>query len=88
MLRACRTTIVYDVWSSGEIWATCRGIISGYGIADGITDVVYREHLGYIPGFQEHVHYVGCRTELLSSVGNITHSTSVLLLLLGVLLGE
>ena len=73
-----------------DIRATSQGIISGHGIADGVTDVIYREHLGYIPGFQVYVLYVGCKTKMLSSAGNITHSTSVvlLLLLLGVFLGE
>ena len=75
--------------SSGDIRATSQGIIiSRFGIANGITDVVYRGHLGCIPVNQVYVHYVGCKTELLSSAGNITHSTSVVLLLLGVLLGD
>ena len=77
-----------DLWSAGEVRATFPGVMSGYGFANGITDVVDREHLGYIPGFRVCVHYVRCKTELLCSAGNITHSTSVLLLLLGVLLGE
>ena len=52
---------------------------------DGITDVVYTGHLGYIPGFQLYVHYVGCKTELLFTVGNITLSTpSLLVVVLGV----
>ena len=33
--------------------------------ADGITDVVYRGYLGYIPGFQVYLDCVGCTTELL-----------------------
>ena len=70
-------TYVRGLWSSGDIRATFPGIISGYGFADGVTDVVYRGHLGYIPGFRVYVHYIGCETELLSSAGNITHSISV-----------
>ena len=66
------------LWSSGDILVTFPGIISGYGFADGITDVVYRGHLGYILGFRVYVHYVGCKTELFSSARNITHSTSAL----------
>ena len=54
---------------------TSPGTICGYGFSDGITDVVYRANLGYIPGFQLYVLYVKCKTELLSSAGNIIHST-------------
>ena len=64
------------LWWSGDIRVTSQGIITGYGIADGITDIVYRGHLGYIPGFQVYVHYVRCKTELLSSAGNVTFSES------------
>ena len=45
------------------------------------TDVVYRGYLGHIPGFRVYVQYVGCKTELLSSAGNVAHSTSLTFLL-------
>ena len=32
---------------------------------------------GILSAFQVYVHYVGCKTGLLSSAGNITHSTSI-----------
>ena len=78
----------WGLWSSGDIRATFPGIISGYGFAGGINNVVYRGYLGYIPGFRVYLHYVGCKTELLSSAWNITHRTSLSLILLhGVLIG-
>ena len=85
-----RVPAFHGLWLSGDFRATFPGVIGGYGFADGLTYVVYRGYLGYTPGFRVYAHYVGCKTELLSSVGNITHSTSVvlLLLLLGVLLGH
>ena len=83
-----RSARLFVLWSSGDILDTFPGIISGYGFADGITDVLYRGNLEYIPGFQVYVHYVGCKTELLSSAWNITHRTSLSLILLhGVLIG-
>ena len=53
------------------------GLHSRVSQVDGITDVVYRGHLGYIPGFRGYVRYVGYKTELLSSARNITHSISL-----------
>ena len=36
--------------------------------------MIYRGHPGYIPGFQVYVEYVGRKTELPSSAGNIAHN--------------
>ena len=83
---------VGSLWGGAVVLSRHPGCTPGYhkwiSIADCITNIVYRGHLGYIPEFRVHVHHVGCKTDLLSSAGNITHSTYVvLILLLGVLLG-